>query len=157
MIPALYPGYIVFRVAEKEEIQYDPRLPQIKTTNPIPLISLIHAGEWIEYSDDNPPQEWLSRPPQLVGKRGLAFKVEGDSMYPTLEPGEIIYVDFDREPFVGEIGVVKLRSGDSIVRRVREKSVARYLFQACNVAYPPLALKKSEIKHICKVVTKDFL
>lgn len=78
-------------------------------------------------------------------------------MYPTLEPGEIIYVDFDREPFVGEIGVVKLHSGDSIVRRIREKSVAHYLFQACNVAYPPLSLEKSEIKHICKVVTKDFL
>jgi len=61
-------------------------------------------------------------PPQLVGKRALAFKVEGDSMYPTLEPGEIIYVDFDREPFVGEIGVIKLLSGNSIVRRVREKS-----------------------------------
>jgi len=35
---------------------------------------------------------------------------------------------------MGEIGVVKLHSGDSIVRRVREKSAAHYLFQACNVA-----------------------
>lgn len=87
----------------------------------------------------------------------MAFKVEGDSMYPTLEPGEIIYVNFDPEPFVGEIGVVKLHSGDSIVRRVREKSAAHYLFQAYNVAYPPLSLKKSEIKHICKVMIKDFL
>jgi len=157
MIPALYPGYIVFRVAEKEEIQYDPRLPQIKTTNPVPLISLIHAGEWVEYSEENPPEEWLARPTKLIDKRALAFKVEVDSMYPTLEPGEIIYVDFDREPFVSEIGVIKLHSGDSIVRRVREKTAEHYLFQACNVAYPPLSLKKSEIKHICKVVTKDFL
>jgi len=96
-------------------------------------------------------------PPQLVGKRGLAFKVEGDSMYPTLEPGEIIFVAFDREPFMGEIGVVKLHSGDSIVRRVREKLVAHYLFQACNVAYPLLSLKKLEIKNICNVVIKEFL
>jgi len=78
-------------------------------------------------------------------------------MYPTLEPGEIIYVDFDREPFVGEIGVVKLHSVDSIVRRVREKSVAHYLFQACNVAYGPIVAKKDEIKHICKVVITEFL
>jgi len=96
-------------------------------------------------------------PPQFVDKRGLAFKVEGDSMYPTLEPGEIIYVDFDREPFVGEIGVVKLHSGDSIVRRVREKSIEMYVLQACNVAYGPIIAKKDEIKHICKVVMKEFL
>jgi len=83
--------------------------------------------------------------------------VEGDSTYPTLEPGEIIYVDFDREPFVGEIGVVKLHSGDSIVRRVREKSVEMYVPQACNVAYGPVVAKKDEIKHICKVIMKEFL
>jgi len=141
-------------VAKKIE-DYTP--PVVENIEPIPLISLIHAGEWVEYNEDNPPQEWLPRPAKLVGKRGLAFKVEGDSMYPTLEPGEIIYVDFDREPLVGEIGVVKLHSGDSIVRRVREKSAEHYLFQACNVAYPPLSLKKSEIKHICKVVIKEFL
>jgi len=78
-------------------------------------------------------------------------------MYPTLEPGQIIYVDFDREPFVGEIGVIKLHSGDSIVRRVREKSAERYVLQACNVAYGPIIAKKDEIKHICKVLMKEFL
>lgn len=32
-----------------------------------------------------------------------------------------------------------------------------YLLQAYNVAYPQLSIKKSEIKHICKVVMKEFL
>lgn len=43
------------------------------------------------------------------------------------------------------------------MRKVREKSVERYILQACNVAYGPIVAKKDEIKHICKVVTKDFL
>ena len=43
------------------------------------------------------------------------------------------------------------------MRRVREKSVERYLFQACNVAYGPVVVKKDEIKHICKVVIKEIL
>ena len=103
MIPALYPGYIVFRVAEKEEIQYDPRLPQIKTTNPI---SLIHAGKWVEYNEDNLPQEWLPRPTKLIDKRALTFKVEVDSMYPTLKAGWIVFVEYDRKPNVGDIAAL---------------------------------------------------
>jgi len=140
-------------LAEKAE-KYTTHVP--RQIPPIPLISLIHAGEWVEYGEDNPPEEWLPCPPQLIGKRGLAFKVEGDSMYPTLEPGEIIYVDFDREPFVGEIGVVRLPSGDSIVRRVREKTAERYVLQACNVAYGPTCIPRDEIQHICKVIMKEF-
>lgn len=58
---------------------------------------------------------------------------------------------------MGEIGVGKLHSVDSILRRVPEKSVAHYLVQACNVAYRPIVAKKDEIKHICKVVITEFL
>jgi len=43
------------------------------------------------------------------------------------------------------------------VRRICEKTAEYYLFQACNVAYPPLSIKKSEIKHIYKVVVKEFV
>ena len=44
-----------------------------------------------------------------------------------------------------------------MVKRVREKSVERYVLQACNVAYAPICAKKNEIRHICKVVIKEFL
>jgi len=136
-------------IAEKVE-EYAVRAPV--RLEPVPLISLIHAGEWVEYSEDNPPEEWLSRPPQLVGKRGLAFKVEGDSMYPTLEPGYLIYVDFDKEPYLGDIAVIWLHSGESIIRRIRKKTAKEWILQACNLVYEPLSIRPDDIKHVCRII-----
>jgi len=136
-------------IAEKVE-EYAVRAPV--RLEPVPLISLIHAGEWVEYSEDNPPEEWLSRPPQLVGKRGLAFKVEGDSMYPTLEPGYLIYVDFDKEPYLGDIAVIWLHSGESIIRRIRKKTGKEWILQACNLVYEPLSIRPDDIKHVCRII-----
>jgi len=136
-------------IAEKVE-GYAVRAPA--RLDPVPLISLIHAGEWVEYSEDNPPEEWLSRPPQLVGKRGLAFKVEGDSMYPTLEPGYLIYVDFDKEPYLGDIAVIWLHSGESIIRRIRKKTGKEWILQACNLVYEPLSIRPDDIKHVCRII-----
>lgn len=127
----------------------------------IPLVSPRFNGEWMEYDLNNALRESVPRPVELQGKRAFALKIAGDRicMYPLLKPDEIIYLDFDQKPNAGDIALITLHSGEDLIREISEETDKGYLLQCTN--HSPVCratiIKKSEIKHICKILFKRFL
>lgn len=138
------------RAKQRRSIKESPLV--YPDSKPVPLIDLCYAGDWVEYNSENPPEEWLARPVELINRRGQAFKVEGDSMFCTLRPGWIVFVDFDRKPYTGDIAVVSFRSGENMIREVEKRDADSYHLRPANHAYECSDVGKAELKHICKVV-----
>lgn len=115
----------------------------------------------MEYDLDSAPGESVPRPVELQGKRAFALKIAENHicMYPVLKPNEIIYLDFDEKPNAGDIALITLHSGKDLIREISEKTTDGYVLQCTN--HSPVcratAIKKSEIKHICKILFKRFL
>ncbi len=62
----------------------------------VPLISWVQAGSFAESSDIHGPSytdHWLKKPPKPCGPGTFALRVEGISMEPDYQEGDIIYVD----------------------------------------------------------------
>lgn len=65
---------------------------------------MINAGDVVD---------WVRRPPGLVGKRGIyGLYVEGESMEPLFEHGDLIFVDESRKPKSGDRVVIVIANED---------------------------------------------
>jgi SOS-response transcriptional repressor LexA len=91
----------------------------------IPLLSWAHGGA----SKITPPdaRSWL-RCPTECGARTFALQIEGESMKPDYEPGDIIYVDPDIVAVPGCDIIVRLSTTEpAILRRLLQVGTRRYL------------------------------
>ncbi len=91
----------------------------------IPLLSWAHGGA----SKITPPDAelWL-RCPTKCGAQTFALRIEGESMKPDYEPGDIIYVDPDIPAVHGCDIVVRLSTTEpAILRRLLQVRTRRYL------------------------------
>lgn len=62
----------------------------------VPLISWVQAGSFTEAIDLYQPgyaEHWVKKPPRPCGPRTIALRVEGISMEPDYQEGDVIYVD----------------------------------------------------------------
>jgi phage repressor protein C with HTH and peptisase S24 domain len=55
-----------------------------------------------------------------MGRREV-YAVEGRSMWPTLEPGDLVFVDPARPGEIGDIVVAELMTGRKVVKRIASK------------------------------------
>jgi len=101
----------------------------------IPVISWAHAGAATSYEEL--PAHWQERIPTMCrGKRAFGLVIEGDSMMPRCEPGDIVNVDPDLEPRNGCLVVVKLKNDGVMLRRFTRLSDTRVKLIAYNTLYP---------------------
>ena len=101
----------------------------------IPVISWAHAGAATSYEEL--PAHWQERIPTMCrGKRAFGLIIEGDSMMPRCEPGDIVNVDPDLEPRNGCLVVVKLKNDGVMLRRFTRLSDTRVKLIAYNTLYP---------------------
>jgi SOS-response transcriptional repressor LexA len=122
----------------------------------VPLISWARAGE-LEYPFDpcqsGHAEDWY--PSSVRDPHAFALAVEGDSMEPEFEAGEIIVASPNAEP----------QSGDFIITRVNGRASLRQIFihlnkvvlKPLNKAYEPIEIGRSEeinLKIIGKVKQK---
>ena len=80
-------------------------------TGLIPLISWVRAGSFAEAIDIHQPgfaEDWVKKPPKPCGPNTFALRVEGISMAPKYQEGDIIYVDPDRAATNGKDIVMRL-------------------------------------------------
>lgn len=124
------------------------------------------AGE-LYYDKENPPEEWHPVPPKLQGRKGVAIKVEGNSMIPEFLPGQIVWVDFDEHPMPNEYCVIEFWGKETGQVRSREVRIKR----VCMVGKETITLQSvnpdpkyaehlviptAAIIRIGKVVSKDY-
>lgn len=78
--------------------------------NAVPLISMVAAGDWSMAEDPytvGDAEKWLDCPVKH-GENTFAVRVNGESMYPKFEHGEIIFCDPGQQPDNGSYVIAKL-------------------------------------------------
>jgi len=80
-----------------------------ETNEDVDILGVVAAGYGSENFEKGQPVETVSLPSRDIPYHyDLAFKVSGDSMYPTFEDGEIIFVKQTTEVVNGMIGCVEI-------------------------------------------------
>jgi SOS-response transcriptional repressor LexA len=101
----------------------------------IPLIADIPAGPWEAWIDSYAPgagEDYVSCP-DLRGENLFAIRVDGDSMLPQLQAGDILVIDPNRR-FKSGIAAVRHHWGYKI-RTVRKISRGKWLLCPLNTAF----------------------
>ncbi|MEZ0361286.1 MAG: LexA family transcriptional regulator [Hydrogenobacter sp.] len=94
------------------------------TLKKIPVVSFSYTGIISNYEHVLEGAERMEEMPIPIEKRNhriVAFVIEGDSMYPRLIEGDIIYVDLDMTPKVGDTVVAQIEGVGIVVRIVKAK------------------------------------
>lgn len=117
----------------------------------LPLIGQVQAGTFCEAVDNFQPgdaEEWIhSGGP--VGSRAFVLRVDGISMVPDLQPGELVVIDPDQASNPGDIVLAKRCSDQSVtLKRLRREGQTFYL-EAANPSWPDRIIRLDEEWHIC--------
>jgi len=104
--------------------------PAPADTRRIPIISYVQAGSFCEavdaYARGNGFDEMFidAGLAAKLGPHAFALKVEGDSMRPDFNPGDIVVIDPDLPPRPGDIVVAKLgRESSATLKKYRDRGV----------------------------------
>jgi SOS-response transcriptional repressor LexA len=110
----------------------------VENSQKVPLIAWIEAGAFAESVDLYQPgdaERWINCP-KKCGSRSFALQVEGESMKPLYESGDIIYVDPDVPSANGKDVVVRLDDSDKVTfKRLVIEGADTYL-KPLNEAWP---------------------
>lgn len=82
----------------------------------------------------------------------FAVKVIGDSMNSRIEEGDIILVDSEAEFKNHDIVIVKLRSGEQLIKRYKAIDNRAVMFYSDNAKYEPRICPIADIEVMYKVV-----
>lgn len=108
----------------------------------VPVITSVGAGGFV-YT----PDHVLVERSKIKAKSLVAFRVEGDSMEPTIMRGEFVFIEEATEAEDNKVYLIACEEDNGLkVRRLRKIEGKWWLF-CDNPAYPPEALKEE-----CKIV-----
>lgn len=121
----------------------------------IPVVSFASAGGAVHFTDQGYPQGggmyYIDRPPLFTDPNGFGIEVSGDSMVPRYEDGQVVLVDTRITPQSGDYAVIGLINGEKYVKRYREtKGIV--ILESVNPSYPPIVVRKDEIRFAYKIV-----
>jgi len=124
----------------------------------VPLISWVRAGSFEESIDNYQPgdaEDWLA-PVKPCGPETIALRVQGESMEPRYQNGDIIFVDPDVAPVHGKDVVVRLVDrGEATFKRLVVEGERRYL-KPLNPNWPEKIIEVSGEARFVGVVIARF-
>ncbi len=121
-------------------------------TRRVPLLDYVQAGQWtdvIETRSDSDISEYMLTTLELSG-RAFAMRIQGDSMLPQFEEGDIVVVDPVVPPRPGDYVVASNGSGQGIFKKYRIRGLnetGNEVFELVplNPDYPTL---RSDLTHL---------
>lgn len=121
----------------------------------IPVVSMASAnGDGPCWEDAYPVghgMEQIWRPHDVDDPRAFGVKVDGDSMSPKYEDGDIVVVCPQKQVTSGMPVVAKLADGRVLIKRIRYIN-DHVLLESINPGYDPIFIKKDEIEFAYKIV-----
>ncbi len=100
-------------------------VPAAIGSRPIPLISYVQAGDWVEASDPyaiGDAAEWLMTDCDVSGS-AFALEIKGDSMLPKFEPGDRVIIDPAVPPHPGDFVVAKNCEQEATFKKYRPRGL----------------------------------
>ena len=124
----------------------------------IPMLGFAQAGRAGYFDEDGVPQAsagWDQiNIPTKDGKEDrdiYALEVHGDSMQPLYREGDIVVVSPHAAIRKGDRVVVRLRSGEVMIKELVRKSMEKYELRSLNKAHDDMTLKANEISFVARV------
>jgi phage repressor protein C with HTH and peptisase S24 domain len=103
---------------------------------------------------DEPCEEWIEIPLSIPDGRYLALRVNGDSMQPFLESGDVVLVKLGAEPVRDDIVVARIRESEYVVKRVVAVSDILLQLESLNPAHAPFSLVRKSGSVLGTVVAR---
>lgn len=124
----------------------------------VPVFGVVVGGEDAEFYTNGDVIDRVRRPPGVSGARSVyALYVIGTSMAPRFEEGELIYVNADRAPAIGDYAVIELhpregeRAGRGFVKRLKQRSGDKIVCEQFN---PPaeICFDRKDVKNLHRII-----
>jgi len=128
----------------------------------VPLISWVQAGEFCEAIDLFQPgdaEEWIDCA-QSHSSEAFALRVQGGSMTPEFNEGEIVIIDPNASADSGRFIIAKKAADSSVTLKQLMIDGDESYLKALNPDWPNKIIKMNEEWHICGVViakSKSYL
>lgn len=109
------PANVTPPTVDVRRIDTTPELPS-RSSMPrdVPLLGTVWGGESGDFTMNGETGDYMRRPPRYAGRADLfSLFVQGDSMHPRYFSGELIYVEKQRPPQIGDHVVVELHPDES--------------------------------------------
>ena len=123
----------------------------------IPLLSKIPCGSPIAFTDGEYPvgfgEEFVDRG-DITDPNAFALIVEGDSMSPKINSGDIVIISPNTPVISRSIAAVTIRNEEHTLKRVIILDTGKVLLQPENENYDPLVLDKNDVKFIGRVIER---
>ncbi|KFX07255.1 hypothetical protein KP22_03960 [Pectobacterium betavasculorum] len=138
------PNWLVSGKGDKElvmpDLVVDNATPVDVLTREVPLISWVQAGSFTE-ATLLPREDYAYYPcPVKCSQHSFALKIEGESMLPRFEPGDIIYVDPELiDPPSGKYVIARLNGNFEATFKQLQIMDGQHYLKALNPDYPPEA------------------
>lgn len=132
-------------VPDKEYEETDVKL------HTFPVLSRVYAGSSPMMLLNEEIEDYVILP---YGKKENCFAVvvRGDSMNHSIEEGDTVLADMDKEVINGKIVIARLKNGKQIVKRYRLLPGDMIMLYSDNSNYEPLIIHKTDIEAIYRVV-----
>ena len=122
----------------------------------IPVVGMAQAGKGGFFDDQGYPVgegfDTISRQ-DVRDPNAYAVKVEGDSMRPRYDPGDIVVASPMRVIRNGDYVVARLVDGQVMVKRYRESNHT-IILESLNPAHAPVVVGKDKLQFVHRVVWK---
>jgi SOS-response transcriptional repressor LexA len=111
------------------------------------------AGAGRELWDD-PCDTWLELPTDIASGKHVSIRVEGDSMQPVLESGDLILVKLDAVPVVDDLVLARRPNAGFVVKRVSAITPKRVELSSFNADYPPFTIRRGSASILGTVIAR---
>lgn len=146
-------------------VDLDSGLQTAGKIKPIPLISWVTAGNWLDVQDPYPPDEprhWQDVYSARVGDHAFALRVVGDSMTnpipggDTFPEGSVLIVDPSRRADAGDYVIAKDVATQKATFKKLVSDGGRWFLKPLNPSYPTVEIDDPNIRIIGRVMESIY-